>query len=48
MAVKANTAECREADLEVAHADFNENMQADIKINHDRKSATCVENLNAG
>jgi hypothetical protein len=47
-AIKADTAECREADLEAAHADFNENMQADTKINYDRKSTTCVKNLDAG
>jgi hypothetical protein len=44
-AAKIDTAECREADLEVAHADSNENMQADTKINHGRKSITCVGNL---
>jgi hypothetical protein len=48
MAAKADTAECREAALEVVHADSNENMQADTKINHVRKSTTCVGNLNAG
>jgi hypothetical protein len=47
-AVKADTAECHEADLKAAHADSNEDTQADIKINHDKKSATCVGNLNAG
>jgi hypothetical protein len=47
-AAKTDTAECRETDLEAAHADFNENTQADTKINHDRKSATCVGNLDAG
>jgi hypothetical protein len=47
-AAKADTAECREADLEVVYADFNEDMQADIKINHDRKSVTCVGNLDVG
>jgi len=45
MAAKADTAECREAALEVIHADFNEDMQADTKINHGRKSVTCVGNL---
>jgi hypothetical protein len=48
MAAKANTAECREAAPEVVYADFNEDMQADTKINHGRKSVTCVENLDTG
>jgi translation initiation factor 1 (eIF-1/SUI1) len=48
MAAKADTAECREAALEIVHADFNEDMQVDIKTNHDRKSVTCVRNLDAG
>jgi hypothetical protein len=48
MAAKADTAECREAALEVVHADSNEDMQADIKINHGRKSVTCVGNLDIG
>jgi hypothetical protein len=47
-AAKIDIAEYREADLKTAHADFNEDMQANIKINHDRKSVTCVRNLNAG
>jgi hypothetical protein len=47
-AAKIDTAECHEADLEAAHADFNEDTQADIKINHDRKNVTCVGNLDAG
>jgi hypothetical protein len=47
MAVKTDTAECHEAALKVVHADFNENMQADTKINHGKKSVTCVGNLNA-
>jgi hypothetical protein len=34
MAAKANTAECYETALEIVHADFNENMQANTKINH--------------
>jgi hypothetical protein len=46
-ATKADTAECREADLEAAHADSNEDTQADTKINHDRKSAMYVGNLDA-
>jgi hypothetical protein len=46
-AAKADTAEYREADLEIAHADSNEDMQADTKINHDKKSITCVGNLDA-
>jgi hypothetical protein len=48
MTVKANTAECHETALKIVHADFNENMQADTKINHDRKNVTCVGNLDAG
>jgi hypothetical protein len=44
-AAKADTAEYYEADLKAAHADSNENMQANTKINHDRKSVTCVGNL---
>jgi hypothetical protein len=47
-AAKANTAEYREADLKIAHADSNENTQADTKTNHDKKSVTCVRNLNIG
>jgi hypothetical protein len=45
MAAKADTAEYREAVLKVVHADSNEDMQANIKINHGRKSVTCVRNL---
>jgi hypothetical protein len=45
IAAKINTAECHEAALKIVHADFNENMQADIKINHGKKSVTCVGNL---
>jgi hypothetical protein len=45
MAAKADTAEYREADLETAHADSNEDMQADTKINHGKKSVTCMGNL---
>jgi hypothetical protein len=48
MAAKADTAEYREAVLEVVHADINENMQADIKTNHGKKNITCVGNLDAG
>jgi hypothetical protein len=48
MAAKADTAEYRETVLEVVHANSNENMQADTKINHGRKNATCVRNLDAG
>jgi hypothetical protein len=44
---KANTAECRETALKIVHADSNENMQANTKINHGKKSVTCIENLNA-
>jgi hypothetical protein len=47
MAAKANTAEYREAALEIVHADLTD-MQIDIKINHGRKSVTCVGNLDAG
>jgi hypothetical protein len=47
-AVKADTAEYREAALKVVHADFNEDMQADIKINYGRKNITYVGNLDAG
>jgi hypothetical protein len=46
MAAKADTAEYYEAVLKIVYADSNENMQADIKINYDRKSITCVESLN--
>jgi hypothetical protein len=46
-ATKTDTAECHETDLKAAYADFNENTQADTKINHDRKNVTCVRNLNA-
>jgi hypothetical protein len=45
IAAKADTAECREAALKVVHADSNEDMQADTKINHGRKSVTYVGNL---
>jgi hypothetical protein len=48
MAAKADTAEYYEAALEVVHADSNEDMQADTKINYGRKSVTCVGNLDAG
>jgi hypothetical protein len=48
MAAKANTAEYRETDLEIAYADSNEDMQADTKINYGRKNVTCVGNLDAG
>jgi hypothetical protein len=47
-AAKTDTAEYRETDLETAHADSNEDMQANTKINHGKKSITCVGNLNAG
>ena len=47
MTARTDTAEYREAALEVVHADPNEDMQTDIKINHDRKSVTYVGNLNA-
>jgi hypothetical protein len=48
MAAKADTAEYREAVLKIIHADSNEDMQADIKINYGRKSITCVGNLDTG
>jgi hypothetical protein len=48
IAAKADTAECREADLKTAHADPDEDIQKDTKINHVRKSVTCVRNLNTG
>jgi hypothetical protein len=44
-AAKINTAECREIALKIIYADFNEDMQVDTKINHGRKSVTCVRNL---
>jgi hypothetical protein len=47
MAAKADTAECYEAALEIVHADFNEDMQTDTKINHGKRNVTCVGNLNA-
>jgi hypothetical protein len=48
MAAKADTAECYEAVLEIVYADSNENMQANTKINHDKKSITYVGNLDTG
>jgi hypothetical protein len=45
MAAKTDTAEYREAALEIVHADSNEDMQVNIKINHGRKNVTCVGNL---
>ena len=48
IAAKTDTAECHEAALKVIHADSNEDMQADTKINHGRKNVTCVGNLDAG
>ena len=47
MAAKIDTAECYEAALKIVHADFNENMQADTKINYGKKNITCVGNLDA-
>jgi hypothetical protein len=47
MAAKIDTAEYREAALKVVHADSNEDMQTDTKINHGKKSITCVGNLDA-
>jgi hypothetical protein len=48
MAAKTDTAEYHEAALEIVHADFNENMQADTKINYGKKSVTRVGNLDTG
>jgi hypothetical protein len=45
IAAKADTAEYYEAALKVVHADSNEDMQADTKINHGKKNVTCVGNL---
>ena len=39
-AIKVDTTEYHKAALEVAHADLNEDMQDDIKINHIRRSVT--------
>ena len=47
-AAKTDTAECHEAALEITHADPNENIQNDIKINHIRRSATYVRSPAAG
>jgi hypothetical protein len=47
MAAKVDIAGYREADLEAAHADPDEDIQEDIKINHVRKNITCVGNLDA-
>jgi hypothetical protein len=47
MAAKTDTAEYYKAALEIVHADFNEDIQADTKINHGKKNATCVGNLDA-
>jgi hypothetical protein len=47
-AAKANTVEYREAALEIVHADSNENIQANTKINHGKKNITCVGNLDTG
>jgi hypothetical protein len=47
MATKTNTAEYREAALEIVHADSNEDIQANTKINHGRKNVTCVRNMDA-
>jgi hypothetical protein len=48
MAAKTNTAKCHEAALKAVYADFNEDMQADTKINHGKKSVTYVGNLDVG
>jgi hypothetical protein len=48
MAAKADIAKYHEAVLKIVHADSNENMQVNTKINHGRKSATCVKNLDTG
>jgi hypothetical protein len=47
-AAKINTAEYRETDLKIVHADFNEDMQANTKVNHGRENVTCVGNLDTG
>jgi hypothetical protein len=39
-AAKTDTAEYHEAALEAAHADPNEDMQDDTRINHIKRSAT--------
>jgi hypothetical protein len=41
-AAKIDIAECHEAALKVVHADSNEDMQDDTRINHIRKNATYV------
>jgi hypothetical protein len=48
MAAKIDTAEYHETALKVIHADFNEDMQADTKINYGKKNVTCVGNLDTG
>jgi hypothetical protein len=47
-AAKIDTAEYYEIVLEVAHADLNEDMQNDIRINHIRRSATYMGSPAAG
>jgi hypothetical protein len=48
MAAKTDTAKCYETALKIIHADSNEDTQADTKINHDRKNAIYMGNLDAG
>ena len=48
MTAKADTAECREAALKIIHADLNEDMQVNTKINHGKKNITCMRNLDTG
>jgi hypothetical protein len=45
IAAKTNTAECHETALKIVYADSNEDMQANTKINHGKKSVTCMGNL---
>ena len=47
-AAKTDTAEYHETALEAAHADPNEDMQDDTRINHIRKSAIYVGSPTAG
>jgi hypothetical protein len=47
-AAKTDTAEYHKTALEAAHADPNEDIQNDIRINHIRKSATYIRNPAAG
>jgi hypothetical protein len=47
MTAKIDIAKYYEAALKIVHADFNEDIQANTKINHGRKNVTCVGNLDA-